>query len=237
MGRLARPFRVLSGHVVQGPLGGDGVKEPQVRRPGCGPFRSPAVPKSGRSGERGLLGTFRFRSRESGTLVTHADREGAITLDFPTAPSAEVPVPQGLLEALAVKPEATFRADALGDLLTVLSDEAAVRTLTPDLDALAALTRREGLRAVIVTAPAAACDAGYDFVSRFFAPARGIPEDPVTGSAHTVLAPYWSARLGRTRLTGLQASARTGLVRTALHGDRVHLTGNAVTVPDGTLHA
>jgi len=73
-------------------------------------------------------------------------------------------------------------------------------------------------------------------VSRFFAPGSGIPEDPVTGSAHTVLAPYWSARLGRDELVGLQGSARTGLVRTALHGDRVHLTGDAVTVMDGNLH-
>jgi predicted PhzF superfamily epimerase YddE/YHI9 len=89
---------------------------------------------------------------------------------------------------------------------------------------------------VIATAPA---DAGgeHDFVSRFFAPADGIPEDPVTGSAHTALAPYWVGRLGRDGLTGLQASPRGGLVRTELRGDRVHLTGRAVTVVDGTLHA
>jgi predicted PhzF superfamily epimerase YddE/YHI9 len=72
-------------------------------------------------------------------------------------------------------------------------------------------------------------------VSRVFAPAVGIPEDPVTGSAHTALALYWSDRLGRDGLTGLQASTRTGVVRTAVHGDRVHLTGHAVTVLDGTL--
>ncbi|MFJ8388822.1 PhzF family phenazine biosynthesis protein [Streptomyces sp. NPDC094438] len=186
--------------------------------------------------ERGLGGTVRFRSREYGVLVTHAGDEGGITLDFPAAPGTEVPVPEGLFEALGVRPEATFRAVALGDLLTVLPDETAVRALTPDLAAVAALTRRENLRAVVVTAPAAGPALAYDFVSRFFAPARGIPEDPVTGSAHTVLAPYWSARLGRTRLTGLQASVRTGLIRTALHGDRVHLSGNAVTVLDGTLH-
>ena len=83
--------------------------------------------------------------------------------------------------------------------------------------------------------PAADPGSGYDFVSRFFAPAVGIPEEPVTGNAHTALAPYWSARLGRATLTRLQASARTGLVRTATHGIRVHLTGHAVTVVDGTL--
>ncbi|MBT2528393.1 PhzF family phenazine biosynthesis protein [Streptomyces sp. ISL-99] len=186
--------------------------------------------------ERGLVGTVRFSSRESGVLLAHADDEGSITLDFPAAPGTEVPVPEGLAEALGTEPEATFRTGALGDLLTVLPDEAAVRAVTPDLDAVAALTRQEGLRGVIITAPAGA-DPAYDFVSRFFSPAEGILEDPVTGSAHTALAPYWSGRLGRDGLTGLQASVRGGLVRTAVHGDRVHLTGNAVTVLDGALHA
>src|SRR6266540_3995630 len=108
--------------------------------------------------------------------------------------------------------------------------------LTPDLAALADLTRRDGIRGIIATAPADEPDRGYDFVSRYFAPAGGIPEDPVTGSAHTALAPYWSSRLGRDRLTGLQVSTRTGLVRTAVRGDRVHLTGHAVTILDGALH-
>lgn len=146
-------------------------------------------------------------------------------------------MPDGLIEALAAKPEATLHAAALGDLLVVLPDEATVRTVAPDWEAVADLTRRAGLRGVIVTGPAAESGLEYDFVSRFFAPASGIREDPVTGSAHTVLAPYWSARLGSDRLTGLQASERTGLVRTALHGDRVHLTGGAVTVMDGILRA
>lgn len=188
--------------------------------------------------ERGLLGAVRFRSRYHGVLVTHAAEHGGITLDFPAARATEVPAPVGLSEALGAEPEATFRSGALGDLLTVLPDESVVRTLTPALGALATLTDREDLRAVIVTAPADAMagdGVAHDFVSRFFAPARGIPEDPVTGSAHTVLAPYWSGRLGRDRLTGIQVSARTGLVHTVLHGDRVHLTGNAVTVMRGVL--
>jgi len=91
------------------------------------------------------------------------------------------------------------------------------------------------IRGITATAPAEDPDHGYDFVSRFFSPADGVPEDPVTGSAHTALAPYWAGRLGRDNLTGLQASARTGVVRAAVHGDRVHLTGRAVTVLDGTL--
>lgn len=161
---------------------------------------------------------------------------GEITLDFPAAPAIEVPVPGGLAKALGLRPEATFRTGALGHLLTVLPDEAAVRGLRPDLGAIAALTRREELWGVIVTAAAAAPGSGYDFVSRFFVPANGIPEDPVTGSAHTALAPYWSARLGRSGvLTGFQASARTGLVSTELRADRVLLTGHAVTVLEATL--
>jgi PhzF family phenazine biosynthesis protein len=187
--------------------------------------------------ERGVVGALRFRSRFSGILTAHAHEDGSITLDFPAAPGTEVPVPTGLSEALGVKPEAAFRTGALGDLLTVLPDEATVRAVTPDLDAIADLTRREGLRGVIITAPASGPGLEYDFVSRFFSPAEGILEDPVTGSAHTALAPYWSARIGGSRLTGLQVSARTGLVRTAVHGDRVHLTGYAVTILDGTLHA
>ncbi|MHA6762244.1 PhzF family phenazine biosynthesis protein [Streptacidiphilus sp. PAMC 29251] len=186
--------------------------------------------------EKGLVGAVRFLSRHHGVLVTHADAEGAITLDFPAAPGTTVPLPDGLFRALGAVAEAAFRSDGLGDLLAIFADEATVRALTPDLDAVADLTNREGLRGIIVTAPAAEAAVGHDFVSRFFAPAKGIPEDPVTGSAHTTLAPYWSARLGREELTGLQVSRRSGLVRTALSSDRVRLTGNAVTILDGTLH-
>ncbi|MFD9406402.1 PhzF family phenazine biosynthesis protein [Streptomyces sp. NPDC059989] len=186
----------------------------------------------------GLLnGPVRFHSRFSGPLAARAGEDGSITLDFPAAPATEVPVPEGLAETLGVRPVATLRTGALGDLLTVLPDEAAVRAVRPDLAALAELTRREELRGIVVTAAAASADAEYDFVSRFFSPAEGIPEDPVTGSAHTALAPYWSARQGRRgSLTGLQASARTGLVRASLQGDRVHLTGDAVTVLEATLN-
>ncbi len=117
-----------------------------------------------------------------------------------------------------------------------MADETAIRSLRPDFTALGRLTSRNGIRGVIVTAAASDRCSGYDFVSRYFAPASGIPEDPVTGSAHTALARYWSHRLGRDSLTGLQASDRTGLVHTAVHGDRVYLTGQAVTVLDGAVH-
>lgn len=179
-------------------------------------------------------GTLRFSSR-SGVLIAHTGDEGAITLDFPAALITELPVPSGLTEALHATPDAVYGTGNLGDLLAVFGDEKEIHGLVPNLAALADLSRREGIRAIIATAPAAALGGDYEFVSRVFAPAVGIPEDPVTGSAHTALAPYWSDRLGRDGLTGLQASARTGIVRTAVYGDRVHLTGHAVTVLDGTL--
>ncbi len=184
--------------------------------------------------DRGTPGTVRFSSR-SGVLIAHTHDDGAVTLDFPAAAATEVAVPDGLADALNSKLDTAYNTGALGDLLVVFSDEAAVRALAPDFTALARLSRRDGIRGIIATAPAADPGSGYDFVSRFFAPTVGIPEDPVTGSAHTALAPYWSGRLGRDSLTALQASARTGLIRTAVHGDRVHLTGHAVTVLDGTL--
>jgi PhzF family phenazine biosynthesis protein len=185
--------------------------------------------------DRATPGTVRFSSR-SGVLVAHTHGDGTVTLNFPAAPAIAVAVPDGLAEALNTKPDTTYSTGALGDLLAVFSDEASVRALAPEFTALTHLTRRDGIRGIIVTAPAADPSSGYDFVSRFFAPAVGIPEDPVTGSAHTALAPYWSQRLGRDSITGLQVSARTGLVRTAVHDDRVHLTGHAVTVLDGALH-
>jgi PhzF family phenazine biosynthesis protein len=181
-------------------------------------------------------GTVRFSSR-SGVLIAHSRDDGTITLDFPTAEVTETPMPDGLAEVIGGKPEATYRTGKLRDLLAVFTDEAAVRALSPDFGRLATLLPAADCRGVIATAPPAGPDTGYDFVSRFFAPADGIPEDPVTGGAHTALAPYWSGRLGRSELIGLQASTRTGLVATALHGDRVHLTGSAVTVLDGTLFA
>ncbi|SMC71532.1 PhzF family phenazine biosynthesis protein [Kibdelosporangium aridum] len=180
--------------------------------------------------DRGTPATVRFTTR-SGILVAHSFDDGRITLDFPAATITEAAAPHGLAEALGTQPVAAYRTGALGDLLVVLSDEDTVRGLRPDLASIARIEQESGIRGVIVTAESA----DYDFVSRFFAPKDGIPEDPVTGSAHTALAPYWAQRTGRTSLVGLQASKRTGVVRTEVHGDRVHLTGHAVTVLDGLL--
>jgi PhzF family phenazine biosynthesis protein len=178
--------------------------------------------------------TVRFAS-QFGILIAWARDDGTISLDFPAASVTVVPAPAGLDNALGVKLAATYRTGALGDLLAVAGDEATVRGLRPDFTAVERLTRREGIRGIILTSAATNPDRGYDFVSRYFAPAGGIPEDPVTGSAHTALGPYWSQRLGRNSLAGLQASARTGLVATTVLGDRVHLNGQAVTVLEGTL--
>jgi len=185
--------------------------------------------------DRGTPATVRFSSR-SGILVAHSRADGSITLDFPAATLTETPAPDGLLEALGAKPDATYRTGSLRDLLAVFPDEPAVRGIAPDFAALVDVINGNDIRGVIVTAPPAP-GAEYDFVSRFFAPGDGIAEDPVTGSAHTALAPYWTERLGRNGLTGLQASTRTGLVATEVHGDRVHLSGRAVTVLDATLYA
>ncbi|MBR7839380.1 PhzF family phenazine biosynthesis protein [Actinospica durhamensis] len=185
-----------------------------------------------RAGHAGPL-TVRFASA-FGPLTAHTHPDGAITLDFPVAHPAETPTPEGLARALGVEPGATYRTGTLGDLLVAVESESVVRHLSPDFPALAEFTRRTGIRGIIVTAEADD-RRGYDFVSRYFAPAGGILEDPVTGSAHTALAPFWSQRLGRNRLTGLQGGDRTGLVSTAVDGDRVHLTGHAVTVLDGVL--
>ncbi|MEV8228274.1 PhzF family phenazine biosynthesis protein [Streptomyces sp. NPDC079167] len=178
-------------------------------------------------------GTVRHATR-SGVLRTTAHEDGSLTLDFPTAPLTPATAPPGLVEALGASPLSLHDTGKhVDDFLVELADEAAVRALKPDFSALASCSRR----GVIATAAAEDPAGPYDFVSRAFFPRVGIDEDPVTGSAHTALAPFWSARLGRDDLIGLQASARSGLVRTSLRGERTLLTGSAVTVIDGELLA
>lgn len=163
----------------------------------------------------------------SGTL--QVTREGEqLTLDFPARPGSPAEVTGDLVAALGVRPREVLRAR---DLLAVLDSESQVRALRPDMARLAALDDF----AVIVTAPGDT----VDFVSRFFAPKGGIPEDPVTGSAHCTLTPYWAQRLGRTTLVAKQVSARGGDLVCRLAGDRVLMTGQAaeylqgrITVPD-----
>ncbi|GAA1567106.1 PhzF family phenazine biosynthesis protein [Kribbella sancticallisti] len=183
-----------------------------------------------------LNGKVRFNSR-SGVLIASVTQDQAITMDFPVSSPETVEVPKGLIAALGAEAAGVtevYRTGPLGDLLVELDDENAVRSAVPDLAAIEVITERDGFRALLLTALADPVRE-YDFVSRFFAPSHGIPEDPVTGSAHTGLAPYWAKRLGREELVGYQASTRGGLVRVVLAGDRVLLTGQAVTVLDGEL--
>jgi len=163
---------------------------------------------------------------QSGLLT--ARRAGDwIELDFPATPAAPAPPPAGLAAALRTATRWVGRSKF--DYLVELETEDAVRALKPDLAAL----ERVDTRGVIVTSHAKT--PGFDFVSRFFAPRTGVPEDPVTGSAHCALAPFWSERLHKIELTGYQASARGGVVRVRLAGDRVVLGGQAVTVLRGEL--
>jgi PhzF family phenazine biosynthesis protein len=170
----------------------------------------------------------------SGELRASVAGDGAVTLDFPRADVTPRAPVDGLGDALGARPQEVFESATPHDLIALLDAQATVAALAPRLDALAAIQRRERARLVIATAPAAP-GADHDFVSRVFSPADGIPEDPVTGSAHCALAPLWAQRLGRDRLVGRQLSERDGVVRTELAGDRVLLGGRAVLVLDGDL--
>jgi predicted PhzF superfamily epimerase YddE/YHI9 len=174
-----------------------------------------------------LGGDARFHTR-SGLLTCHQADGGWIEMDFPSLPPTPVAHDTALTRALGTADVYTV-AKSRFDLLVELGTADQVRGLRPDLRALEAF----GARGYIVTAPGDRD--GVDCVSRFFAPGAGVPEDPVTGSAHCVLAPFWAERLERTTLVGHQASARGGIVRMRLDGDRVHLGGQAVTVWEGSL--
>lgn len=178
--------------------------------------------------EDGVASPIRFATR-SGVLTVRREDDGQLAMDFPASPPLPVDEPVGLVPALGTSVGWTgLGADLF--LVAVIADEQTVRGLTPDIAALSELP----IDVLVVTAQA---EQGreYDFVSRVFAPKLGLDEDPVTGSAHTVLAPYWAEQFGRTNLTGLQASARPGMVGVETHGDRVIVSGHAVTILDGVL--
>ncbi len=167
----------------------------------------------------------RFETR-SGTLK--AQRRGRqIELDFPAKPAERAEPPPQLLEALGAK--VVYVGRNKFDYLVEVESEAILRSLTPDFTRLAALP----VRGIIVTARSA--DPNFDFVSRFFAPAAGVDEDPVTGSAHCCLGPYWGRTLGKNDMRAYQASARGGIIAVRLAGERVRLGGAAVTVARGEL--
>lgn len=169
-----------------------------------------------------------FETR-SGRLT--ASREGEwIELDFPAEPVMSAEPPAGLADALGAS--ATFVGRNRFDLLVEVESEAVLRGLAPDTGRLAAIP----VRGVIVTARATA-GSGFDFVSRFFAPRLGVPEDPVCGSAHCALTPYWAARLGKPTLLAYQASPRGGELRLRENGQRVAIGGQTVTVMVAELRA
>lgn len=166
--------------------------------------------------------TITFASR-SGPLHVTKDK-GMLTLDFPAQPPVSCPVPQAIVEAFGITPLEVLRHS---DYIVVFEPQEDLTRLTPDFEAL----RRLDLRGVCITAG----HDRYDFVSRFFAPKYGIDEDPVTGSAHTQLAPYWAKRLGKTALFAKQLSPRGGEVRCEIKGDRVLISGKATTYLEGRI--
>lgn len=157
--------------------------------------------------------------------ILSVERQGnLLTMDFPSRPAEPCLLPDQLSEILGIAPVETLRSR---DLLVVYNEEDQVRSLEPDLERVAALDTF----AVIVTAPGR----NSDFVSRFFAPKVGVPEDPVTGSAHSTLIPYWSQRLGKKELHALQLSKRGGELFCADRGHRVSIGGRAVAYLSGTI--
>ena len=163
-----------------------------------------------------------FHSK-SGPLIVNRTETGYV-MDFPARPSKQISTPPGLAKALGVDPLEVFSNEF--NHLALLANELVLRALAPDMAALARIDRP----GVIVTA---ATEKEYDFVSRYFAPAKGIPEDPVTGAAHCMLAPYWAHRLGKTVFRAFQASLRGGEITCRLSGDRVRVEGACVFYLEG----
>ena len=170
--------------------------------------------------------SIRFHTKSGVLTCTHTS--DIIELNFPATLVTEGEPPAGLLDILGVQP--TFVGRSRFDTLLLVESEDTVRRLAPDFHAL---RRIPGIRGVIVSGPSST--PGFDFISRFFAPGSGIDEDPVTGSAHCCLAPFWSERLGKASMTAFQASPRGGIVRVRVENDRVILGGHAVTVLRGEL--
>ena len=197
---------------------------PQAEVALCGHATLASAHALWQEGERPAGSEIRFSTRSG--VLTASEEDGEIQLDFPATVPEPASPPDGLLDALGVRQAEVWRSRF--DYLLQLGSEQEVRGLDPDFRRLAAVETR----GVIVTATAAP---PYDYVSRFFAVAVGIDEDPVTGSAHCTLSPFWSERLGRDDLVGFQASRRGGVVRTRLRGDRVLLGGHAVTILRGEL--
>ena len=160
---------------------------------------------------------------KSGLLTARNMSNGWIELNFPSEPDYETTIPIDLFESLGV--QSKYVGKNRFDYIIELNSEGEVRNLNPDFNALCKIS----CRGVIVTSKSATSKE-YDFVSRFFAPGVGINEDPVTGSAHCCLAPYWTKKLGKNQLIARQVSERGGILKVRLEDDRVHIGGQAVTI-------
>lgn len=160
-------------------------------------------------------------------LLTASRHQAEIELNFPATPDQPAELPHGMLDALGVT--ALYVGKSRYDYLVEIEHETDLRELTPDFNRL----RELGVRGVMVTCRSQT--PAYDFISRFFAPGAGIDEDPVTGSAHCCLGPYWSRKLGKKEFVAYQASARGGVVRVRIDADRIRLSGQAVTIFIGEL--
>lgn len=169
----------------------------------------------------------RFQTRHLGELTCRGDEAGRITMDFPAMPLDATAVPHDAPSVLGIDGPVTWAGVNAMHLTLRVFDAAKVRALAPDLDRLAAWNPT----AVCVTAPAD--DGVHDFVSRFFAPNAGIDEDPVTGTAHCALGPYWAEQLGRHHLRARQLSRRGGTVHLRVQGHRVELAGDSVLTMRG----
>jgi PhzF family phenazine biosynthesis protein len=180
--------------------------------------------------QQGLADATRIRFETAGGVLSALRRDGQIELDFPSAPPTQ-PISDDEREDLEAALRSTFiqaSRNKLGDVLVELDSEETVRSLAPDFRRLEAILAR-----VVIVTSLSRSRSEFDFVSRSFAPRAGIPEDPVTGSAHCALGPFWGARLNRAELTGYQASRRGGYVGVRLEGERIALIGQAVTVLRG----
>jgi len=174
--------------------------------------------------ERLEVGRNRVVFHSASGPLTVSRSSARYVMDLPTRPSQEITAPSGLAEALGAVPLEVWGNSF--NYMAVLENEQVVRKLVPEMPAIACM----GRPGVIVTA---AGDDTYDFISRYFAPAKGIPEDPVTGAAHCMLAPYWAKRLGRTEFRAFQASRRGGEMICRLAGDRTELEGSCVFYLEG----
>lgn len=201
---------------------------PAIEVPLCGHATLASAHALWETGRLGQDKEARFHTL-SGWLIASRNGDG-IEMDFPALFADKAELPKAVEEALEIKPLAVvnLRKDGDGNFLVELESESTVRNVKPDFEKL----RRAVNAGVIITARG---DSNYDFISRYFACYAGIDEDPVTGSAHCMLAPYWAAKLGKIEMSAYQASARGGEVSVKLNGDRVVLGGNAVTVLRGSL--